>query len=274
MSLSKIKKKLRAMIFGISGNRFSQNFLDKKIRALQLLTGVGAGAGVKSSGEFAILKKLKDFKSPSYCIFDVGANKGDFTNLALSYLNNKESFSIHCFEPSKATFEILSQNLKENPHVILNNIGLGKEKGEFDLFTDSPGSGLASLTKRNLEHFGIDLSQSEKVRIDKIDNYCSAKNIQHIDLLKIDVEGHELDVLHGAENIFKNNNIKMVSFEFGGCNIDTRTFFQDFYYFFKKHNFQLYRITPSGYLHPIPFYEESYEQFRTTNFLAINKDCV
>lgn len=270
MSLSRV---IRKLFYKIAGNEFSQNFLNKRIKVLQRFTGVGTGGRVKNSGEFAIFKNLKKLKSPSYCIFDVGANKGDFTNLALSYFSNNESFSIHCFEPSKTAFEMLFDNLKENSHLVLNNIGLGKEKGGFDLFTDSPGSGGASLTKRNLEHLGVDFSQLEKVRIDRIDNYCSTKNIQHIDLLKIDVEGHELDVLYGAENMFKNSNIKMVSFEFGGCNIDTRTFFRDFYYFFRKYNFQLYRITPSGYLYTIPSYGESYEQFRTTNFLAINKNC-
>lgn len=270
MSLSRIIRKLFIRIYG---NKISQHFLDKRIKALQRFTGVGMGGCVKKSGEYIILKKLKELKSSCYCIFDVGANKGDFTNLVFSYFSNNEPFFIHCFEPSKAAFEKLSNNLKNNSHLVLNNIGLGKTKGEFDLFTNSPGSGGASLTKRNLEHFDIDFSQSEKVQIDKVDNYCSAKNIQHIDLLKIDVEGHELDVLNGAEKMFINNNIKMVSFEFGGCNIDTRTFFQDFYYFFKKHNFQLYRITPSGYLYPISSYKESYEQFRTTNFLAVSKAC-
>ncbi len=269
MSLSKIVRKL---LFKITSNKFSQDFLDKRIKVLLRYTGVGTGGSVKSSGEFAILKKLKTVKSPAYCIFDVGANKGDFTSLALSYVSNKDSFSIHCFEPSKVAFEALSANLKGNPYVILNNIGFGKEKGQFDLFTDSPGSGTASLTKRNLQHFGVDFSQSEKVQIDKLDNYCSASNIDRIDLLKIDAEGHELDVLYGAENMLASNRIEIVSFEFGGCNIDTRTFFQDFYYFFKKYNFQLYRITPSGYLYPVSFYKESYEQFRTTNFLAISKE--
>jgi FkbM family methyltransferase len=269
MSLSRISRKF---FFRISGNKFSQNLIDKRIKALQRLAGVGTGGSVGHSGEFAILKNLKRLKSPSYCIFDVGANRGDFTGSALPYFSDSESFSIHCFEPSKTAFKALSDKLKGNPHVILNNIGLGKEKGEFDLFTDSPGSGGASLTKRNLEHFGIEFSQSEKIRVDRVDSYCSANDIERIDLLKIDVEGHEHDVLRGAQSMFENEGIRIVTFEFGGCNIDTRTYFRDFYYFFKERHFQLYRITPSGYLYPIPSYKESYEQFRTTNFLAGDRD--
>jgi len=89
-------------------------------------------------------------------------------------------------------------------------------------------------------------------------------------LLKIDVEGHELDVLTGALEMLKNHRIRMVSFEFGGCNIDTRTFFQDYWKFFAQfHGFEFYRITPSGYLTRVWKYREIYEQFRTTNFLVI-----
>jgi Methyltransferase FkbM domain len=103
-----------------------------------------------------------------------------------------------------------------------------------------------------------------------VDNYSQYNNIDRIDLLKIDTEGHEMDVLTGSQRMFQSNSIQMVSFEFGGCAIDARKYFQDYYYFFKSINFSLYRITSSGYLYPIPNYQEIYEQFRTTNFLAIN----
>lgn len=235
------------------------------------MTGVGRGYDVNSSGEVGIFMKLKTLKSLKCCIFDVGAHEGAFTRLALACFNENDSFTIHCFEPSKTTFEALGKNLDKNQHVTLNNIGLGKEKGEFDLYANSHGSVKASLTKRNQKHLGEKFDQCEEVQIDTIDNYCSQNNIQCIDLLKIDVEGHELDVLHGAQNMFVNRGIKMVSFEFGDCNIDTRTYFRDFYWFFKELAFQLYRITPSGYLYPLPPYNESYEQLRVTNFLAIRK---
>jgi hypothetical protein len=65
--------------------------------------------------------------------------------------------------------------------------------------------------------------------------------------------------------------IDIVTFEFGGCNIDTRTYFQDFWYFFSKASFDMYRITPSGYLHPLKAYSELHEQFRTTNFMAVTR---
>jgi len=69
--------------------------------------------------------------------------------------------------------------------------------------------------------------------------------------------------------MFGRQAIGMVMFEFGGCNIDTRTFFRDFWHFFSDRGMRLHRITPGGSLFPLDRYTESLEQFRTTNFLAV-----
>jgi len=255
----------------LSGNRAAQDFLESIIQKTMELTGVGSGGDVTDSGETAVIGKLQQLISPPYCIFDVGANQGQFFNLLISNIKS-DQYGIHCFEPSAHTFGILSATVNNNPNVVLNNIGLGKETGEFELYYNAPGTGIASLTKRRLDHFNIDFSKSEQVRIETLDNYCDENGITKIDLLKIDVEGHELDVLlSGSKKMFAQNAIKMVSFEFGGCNIDTRTFFQDFFYFFKDVGMDLFRITPSGYLYPLTEYREILEQFRTTNFLAAHK---
>ena len=251
-----------------SGNRFIQELLEKNMQASQYLMGIGSGGGVLTSGEQAIFHVLKQKKRPPYCIFDVGANTGQFLQLILENVT-ADDFKIHCFEPGHETFKMLVESSKENRRVKLNNIGFGKEKGEVLLHFDNFGSELASLTKRKLDHFNIDFSKSEKVMIDTIDNYCSENSIDHIHLLKIDIEGHELDALAGARRMFATKSIDIVTFEFGGCNIDTRTFFQDFWYFFNEVDFALFRITPSGYLHPLKSYREIFEQFRTINFMAI-----
>lgn len=251
-----------------SGNRFIQRALKKNVQVSQYLMGIGSGSEVSSGGENAIFQVLKQRLKPPYCIFDVGSNRGQFLRLILDNVAAVD-FNIHCFEPGHQTFKILAESFAEDKRIRLNNIALGKGGGEAVLHFDSAGSGLASLTKRRLDHFGVDFSKTEKVEISTIDNYCSENGIDHIHLLKIDIEGHELDALAGSRKMFDTDAIDIVAFEFGGCNIDTRTFFQDFWYFFSGINMAIFRITPSGYLHPIESYEEIHEQFRTTNFIAI-----
>lgn len=260
---------LKRALIKISGNHFTQRLLEKNVQASQYLMGIGTGGGVLSSGEQAIFHVLRQRSKPPYCIFDIGSNKGQFLQLTLENIGVDE-FSIHCFEPGHETFKSLINVSQADKRIKLNNIGVGKEKGEAVLHYDSIGSGLASLTKRKLDHFGIDFSKAEKVEIDTIDNYCADNAIDYIHLLKIDIEGHELDALAGAKRMFEQKSIGIVTFEFGGCNIDTRTFVQDFWYFFDEHDFNIFRITPSGYFHPIKSYKEIHEQFRTINFVAVS----
>jgi len=97
------------------------------------------------------------------------------------------------------------------------------------------------------------------------DYWKSELGSENIDFVKLDIEGHELDALNGFGEALKFINV--IQFEFGGCNIDTRTFWQDFWYFFTENNFDLYRITPFGKI-KITKYRELDEFFSTTNFLA------
>ena len=212
----------------------TQQALERQVSSSLKLMGIGTGAGVDSSGEIAVLELLRaSFEAP-YCVFDVGGNQGQYLNLVLTHLP-REGMSVHCFEPGGHTYELLEASLAgiDSSGVALNNIALGATSGEMTLHYNEPGSGLASLTKRRLGHFGIAFEGSESVAVDTVDEYCSRNGIERIDLLKCDVEGHELDVFSGAGGMFRSGSIRMATFEFGGCNIDTRTYFQDFYYFFE-----------------------------------------
>jgi hypothetical protein len=116
----------------------------------------------------------------------------------------------------------------------------------------------------------IDFNIKEKVNLTKLDTFLKGLNNDIIiDYLKMDVEGTEMKALLGMEQSIKR--IKLIQFEFGGCNIDSRTFFQDFWYYFKVHNFDLFRITLNG-PKKITSYNESDEYFKITNYIALNKN--
>lgn len=263
--------RIRKIICKLSANHKIQKIFEELILDFQYFEGIGAGTDLLSSGEIIIFEKLIDITknhTDPINIFDVGANKGLFIQLIIEYMHGNDCI-IHAFEPSKYPMKTLSEKYSSSKNINLNNFGLGKTEGEFKLHYDKPGSGLASLSKRKLDHFGINFEQSEMVKIKTLDQYCYENKVRFIDLLKLDVEGYELVILEGGIKMFEEKRVRMVSFEFGGANIDSRTFFQDFYYFFKNVNMtNIFRITPSGYLYPIQTYKEIYEQFRTTNFLV------
>ena len=272
MTRQQLTAPVKALLGQLTNNRPGQYFLESAVLVAQYLQGIGSGGNVYSSGEHVIFKTMKDKVGPnrSLCVFDVGANKGQFLSLACSCLDGRQ-FTIHSFEPGRNTYKQLCEKAGKYTNATLNNFGLGREHGEFELFYDCLGSGLASLTKRDLAHFGMVMDLSEKVKISTIDSYCIDSRIEHIDLLKIDVEGHELDVLNGATQMFRKSAIEMVTFEFGGCNIDTRTFLRDFFHFFHEYQMRIFRIAPSGHLRELQSYKEVFEQFGTTNFLCYRR---
>ncbi|MFN8245330.1 MAG: hypothetical protein U0T56_02965 [Ferruginibacter sp.] len=85
----------------------------------------------------------------------------------------------------------------------------------------------------------------------------------------MDVEGHELSCLKGASTMIKNGAIDFIQFEFGGCNIDSRTYLQDFWYLLHD-QYNFYRIVKDG-LMPIEQYNERWEIFKNINFLLEKK---
>lgn len=266
-----VKAKLKNLLVKLSAQERFQRMLERNLSLTLYLMGIGCESAPEASGEnilMTILRKNSDNRTKSLCVFDVGANQGQFLNLVLIGLKGIP-LTVHAFEPGRFSFEVLYEKYSGLTNVQLNHFGLGKHAGIFNLFYNAPGSGLASLSQRTLNHYQIDFTSFEEVQIELLDRYCERCDIQSIDLLKLDVEGHELDVLEGSERMLRERRIKMVSFEFGGCNIDSRTYFQDYWYFLKKIGMDaIYRITPSGYLLPIQQYDERCEQFLLSTYLA------
>jgi len=237
--------------------------LNKLIRILLAVQGKGYGSTTIKNEVRAIKKFVR-----GGVLFDVGANKGKYTQELLAQYEKSIS-EIHVFEPSK---ELVAEYLIDNdPRVRVNNFALSSYSGTASLYKVPGYTGLNSLTKRRLDHFNMEMGEVEEIETITLDDYVANNNISRIDLLKMDVEGHELDVLNGAINSLKNNIIGCIQFEFGGANIDTRYFFQDFWYFLvKKYGFEIYRITPFG-VNRLVGYSESDEIFLTTNYVAIKR---
>ena len=264
-----MKKIIKNIFKRIEGKKKFQRFFETLYRFSLAGMNYGNGGNFNESGELQVIEYLKEkFASEgSIIIFDVGSNAGNYS-LILSELVGSKAI-IHSFEPSAKTYKLFLETTKNKENIVPNNFGFGDTDQYQILYSNKEGSGLASMYQRNLEHFGITMDQSERVQLFTIDAYCKENNIDRIHFLKIDIEGHELKALSGAKEMISENKIEVIQFEFGGCNIDSRTYFQDFYYLLKD-KYRIYRILKDG-LFEIPAYKETYEVFITINYLAVRK---
>jgi len=232
-------------------------------RAAARAQGKGYGAATIKQ-EVNVIESLL-LRQPKLAI-DIGGNVGEYT----AELRSKNPYlEVHIFEPSATNIEKLRGRFEDDSLVRVAPFALGDSAGTTTLFSNKPGSGLGSLTQRRLDHFNISFDTREMVGIIRFEDYWK-KDLQSrsLDIVKIDVEGHELTVLNGFGGALVVT--RVLQFEFGGCNIDTRTYFQDFWYFFNDNNFDLYRITPLG-AEKISKYREIDEFFSTTNYIAVNR---
>ena len=236
--------------------------LEYSEKGTQWLQGKGYGSASIGREVSAALPLLP---TADAVVFDVGANKGAWTRELLARAGSKLS-AVYCFEPSRHNHESLCSIRDER--VTLIKRAVSDQATRATLYSEAGGSGMASLAHRRLDHFGMDPSLTEEVETTTLDEMIAERGITQVDFVKLDIEGYEYRAMLGGSHALEAGIIRALSFEFGGCNIDTRTYFQDFWYFLTERGFNIALINPIGVPRLITRYRESLEHFRTTNYLA------
>jgi FkbM family methyltransferase len=214
------------------------------------------------NGEFWLLSTLASF--PLSCFIDAGANVGDWT---AEVKKNFPAATIHSFEILPKTFASLSKNTAGLSGVNLVNCGLSDRSGDLQLHCFEGHSGLTSAVDfphpEQFQHTAID------AHVITGDSYIAENSIEHVDFLKIDVEGMEDKVLGGFEETIRRGAIDMIQFEYGLVNIQTHFLLRDFYEHLESRGYALGKIYPE-YVDFRPYSFDA-EDFRGPNYLAVLK---
>lgn len=154
----------------------------------------------------SMIEVLVEICPDAKTIFDVGAKAGDY---AAYFAIEFPRAVVYAFEPEPNNFEKLS--LKEHPGIIPINLAVYKDCGLRTL-NRYLHSGSHSMYLPDKWDPGA-LLNSVAVKAVSVDAFCEELEIPEIDILKIDVEGAELDVLTGAVGILGRGAIKVVVVE-------------------------------------------------------------
>jgi FkbM family methyltransferase len=203
-------------------------------------------------------------------IFDIGANIGNYTQMFLDKISNTNIVAdFHLFEPTSSCFYILSDKYKNNENIFLNNVGISDESIEANIYYDREKSGFASLYRRNLDSYNIQMNHIERVKLVKLQDYIQEKGISHIDFIKIDIEGHELKALKGAGKYLNNEFIDFIQFEYGGANLDSHTSLMEIYGFLQSKGFLIAKVMNKGLV--LREYMPYMDNFNYANYVAVSK---
>jgi FkbM family methyltransferase len=217
-----------------------------------------------SNGERWLLRMLARQNRLAVC-FDVGANRGDWTAVALA---ENPKAKVHCFEVSPPTFRKLSHRFSNDPQIVINPCGLSNQAGEIVVKHCLDSDGLSSMIEvvcsQNIETIAATVIRGV--------DYCVEHGITKIDFLKIDVEGAENLVLEGFSEFLTPQAVPVIQFEYGMVNIASKFLLRDFYHFFETRGYKVGKLFPRK----VRFREYRFqdEDFRGPNYIAAVPDVV
>lgn len=229
--------------------------------------GVRDGDAFAQKGEDWFMKVcLSGLTRP--VVFDVGANEGLYAARILATAGDAQ---VHCFEPHPRTFARLRRRLGDR--VQANPTAVGAREGSITLYDDATLDGSTGAT--TVPHFFEEIyhlpTQSFEVPIIRLEDYCRDRQVQGIDLLKVDVEGGELAVLQGLGACLDPGFVRSIQFEFNSMNIVNRIFFKDFWDLLAP-RYRIHRLVRDGAVRIKHYATLECELFEFQNLLAVSRD--
>lgn len=196
--------------------------------------------------ESAMTKAWQKVLKPDQVVLDIGANFGYYGLLAAQRFPEASKEKVIFFEANPHLIPYINKTLSINGlHRLssVENFAVSDKSGQATLTVLKDFVGSSSL--HTLDHLKtylgdkMPLEASEEITIQAItlDNYCNEKNIQKVNLIKLDIEGFEEKAYLGMRQLVKNNDDLVIFLEFTAKSYDNpqqfyKRLLQDFRYLY------------------------------------------
>jgi len=224
----------------------------------------------KITGEENFVKLLNKFQ-PKLAL-DIGANIGNYSKILLEYTKT----DVIAFEPNKFSFNILKKlKLKYKNRFDCFNLAVSNKSKKDYLFYGTKTSELASINKdtNKLKFIAGKNVNKMQIKLITLDTFYlkNKKLFKSLEFIKIDTEGHELEVLKGSKKLLKILKPKFIQIEFNSHQLLKSVTLQQYKKFLKNYN--IFRLLPFGdNLLPINEIRPENNIFHLCNLVFVRKD--
>jgi FkbM family methyltransferase len=198
-------------------------------------------------------------------VLDVGAYRGDYS---VGVLKANPDATVYAFEPNPKTFKKLKP-LARQLGLIAMNLACSDSEGVLKLYDIAQAE--RSFRTTAYQDAITEMLDCESICYEvptiTLDHFCEVSGITHIDLLKIDAEGHEVDILDAAKRMLETRSIQAIQFEFNELNVYSGRHFKNFVD--RLPDYKFFRILPDGIV-PLGDYSPlEHENFVYQNIVAL-----
>jgi FkbM family methyltransferase len=219
------------------------------------------------NGELFVVKTFAAWRNCARTIaWDVGANRGQWVLEAVEVLPSAE---FHSFEIVPDIYDVLVQRLQGLPNVHAHGFGLSDSVGQTIVHVNPNYETTSSISPRLCSEYftkGAAPVVCEICEVSTAD--CLAERLGKPHLIKIDVEGHEVSVLRGAQALLASSDgPEILQLEYGETYLPSGSTLKNIYDLLQPHGYALGRLYPNH----VDFRPYAYadDNFRMGNFIAV-----
>jgi len=164
------------------------------------------GRQIYLTGQFdrSIVEILVAFSTPGDTLLDIGANLG---YVSACFLKNVADSTVIAVEPQPLIVDLLQKNLHQfGERQRVFPIALSDQDGDAWFYVDPQNKGRSRLVSRAFEG-------SRQIETRSTQGFLNDLNLERLDLVKIDVEGHEESILRAGKEKLKSLQPKIILFE-------------------------------------------------------------
>ena len=178
------------------------NFINRITKLIKLIKNKSWRKGVFNNiaANIELEDLVKDLKVET--VIDVGSNKGQFLLLIENFFECKKIYS---FEPIEEFYEMQKNFFKYKNNINFFNFALGEKssKNSFYITQRKDSSSFYKINKSIKDNNDYKIIEKKEIQIHSLDEVMINENLNGSILLKIDVQGYEMEVLKGSIETLK-----------------------------------------------------------------------